>query len=84
MKIRGLEYGIAAIAVVALGVATRSPAQQDLSKVQIIPQRVAEGIYMVTGAGGNIGLSGVRQGVHEAGPVRGRGVRRSEPEEGER
>jgi glyoxylase-like metal-dependent hydrolase (beta-lactamase superfamily II) len=57
VKIRGLGYGIAAIAVVALGVAPRSPAQQDMSKVQIIPQRVAEGIYMLTGAGGNIGLS---------------------------
>jgi glyoxylase-like metal-dependent hydrolase (beta-lactamase superfamily II) len=32
-------------------------AQQDFSKVEIQSLKVAEGIYMLTGAGGNIGLS---------------------------
>jgi glyoxylase-like metal-dependent hydrolase (beta-lactamase superfamily II) len=32
-------------------------AQQDFSKVEIQSQKVAEGIYMLTGSGGNMGLS---------------------------
>jgi len=32
-------------------------AQQDFDTVQVRSQRVAEGVYMLTGAGGNIGLS---------------------------
>jgi cyclase len=31
--------------------------QQDFSKVEVKAQKVAEGIYMLTGSGGNIGLS---------------------------
>jgi len=32
-------------------------AQQDFSKVEVKAEKVAEGVYMLTGAGGNIGLS---------------------------
>jgi glyoxylase-like metal-dependent hydrolase (beta-lactamase superfamily II) len=32
-------------------------AQQDLSKVEIRPDKLSESLYMLTGAGGNIGLS---------------------------
>ncbi len=37
--------------------ANPSIAQQDLSKVEIVPTDLGSGIYMLTGAGGNIGLS---------------------------
>ena len=38
-------------------------AQQDFSKVEVTSQKVAEGVYMLTGAGGNIGLSVGDDGV---------------------
>src|SRR4029450_6235444 len=31
--------------------------QQDFSKVEVKAEKVAEGVYVLTGAGGNIGLS---------------------------
>lgn len=53
---------VAALSVVALPV-TASAAQRDFSDVEIETIQVAEGIYMLVGAGGNIGLS-----VGEDGP----------------
>jgi len=44
-----------ALAVAAL-VAAPLRAQQDFSQVQIEPVKVAEGIYMLKGSGGNVGL----------------------------
>ena len=44
-------------------VATSAFAQQDFSKVQIETIPVAEGIYMLVGSGGNIGLSVGQDGV---------------------
>jgi cyclase len=44
----------------ALAVALATPLlaqQQDFSKVEIKSEKLAEGVYMLTGAGGNIGLS---------------------------
>ena len=42
----------------ALALATPLLAQeQDFSKVEVKAEKVAEGVYMLTGAGGNIGLS---------------------------
>jgi glyoxylase-like metal-dependent hydrolase (beta-lactamase superfamily II) len=42
----------------ALGLAASAAAQQqDFSKVEVKAEKVAEGVYMLTGAGGNIGLS---------------------------
>ncbi len=45
--------------VTALVLAAAAPvaAQQDFSKVEVKTEKVAEGVYMLTGAGGNIGLS---------------------------
>jgi glyoxylase-like metal-dependent hydrolase (beta-lactamase superfamily II) len=38
-------------------------AQQDFSKVEVKAQKMAEGVYMLTGAGGNIGVSAGADGV---------------------
>lgn len=38
--------------------------QQDFSKVEVKSQRVAEGVYMLTGNGGNIGVSVGKDGVY--------------------
>jgi cyclase len=38
-------------------------AQQDLSKVEIKTEKLAEGIWMLTGSGGNIGVSAGADGV---------------------
>src|SRR5688572_20253105 len=43
--------------VFALGGPAAALAQPDFSKVEVTSQKVAEGVYMLTGAGGNIGLS---------------------------
>jgi glyoxylase-like metal-dependent hydrolase (beta-lactamase superfamily II) len=43
--------------VLLLGGPAAALAQQDFSKVEVTSQKVAEGVYMLTGAGGNIGLS---------------------------
>ena len=46
------------LAVLALAVAALpAVAQQDFSAVEIKAEKVAEGVYMLTGAGGNLGLS---------------------------
>jgi glyoxylase-like metal-dependent hydrolase (beta-lactamase superfamily II) len=44
-------------AALALVAAPALAQQQDFSKVEIKSEKVAEGVYMLTGAGGNIGLS---------------------------
>jgi glyoxylase-like metal-dependent hydrolase (beta-lactamase superfamily II) len=41
----------------ALAVAVPVAAQQDFSKVEVKAEKVADGLYMLTGSGGNIGLS---------------------------
>jgi glyoxylase-like metal-dependent hydrolase (beta-lactamase superfamily II) len=38
--------------------------QQDFSKVEVKAQKVAEGVYMLTGAGGNLGLSVGKDGAY--------------------
>ena len=38
-------------------------AQQDFSKVEIKTEKLAEGVWMLTGAGGNIGVSAGADGV---------------------
>lgn len=40
-----------------LGGGTAMAQQQDFSKVEVTSQKVADGVYMLTGAGGNIGVS---------------------------
>ena len=51
-----------AVAAAALS-ASRLGAQQDLSQVQIQTLVVADGVYMLQGAGGNIGISVGKDGV---------------------
>jgi glyoxylase-like metal-dependent hydrolase (beta-lactamase superfamily II) len=43
--------------LLALFVGLPASAQQDLSKVEIQAQKLSESVYMLTGAGGNMGLS---------------------------
>jgi glyoxylase-like metal-dependent hydrolase (beta-lactamase superfamily II) len=45
---------LGAVLLLAAGPATAQP--QDFSKVEVTSEKVAEGIYMLKGAGGNIGL----------------------------
>jgi glyoxylase-like metal-dependent hydrolase (beta-lactamase superfamily II) len=49
--------GGAVCAAVALMAASALAQQQDFSKVEVTPEKVADGVYMLKGAGGNIGLS---------------------------
>ena len=37
---------------------------QDFSKVEVKAEKVAEGVYMLTGSGGNLGLSVGRSGTY--------------------
>jgi hypothetical protein len=43
--------------VLLLGSSVAASAQQDFSKVEVTSEKLAEGVYMLQGAGGNIGLS---------------------------
>ena len=45
------------IILAVLAMALPASAQQDFSKVEIQAQKLAENLYLLTGAGGNIGLS---------------------------
>jgi glyoxylase-like metal-dependent hydrolase (beta-lactamase superfamily II) len=58
MKVRRSIGALALLAVMPLAVA-----QQDMSQVVIESQKVAEGVYMLTGAGGNIGASVGEDGI---------------------
>ncbi len=51
------------ILAAALAAALPAAAQQDFSKVEIKSEKVAEGVWMLTGAGGNIGVSAGPDGV---------------------
>jgi glyoxylase-like metal-dependent hydrolase (beta-lactamase superfamily II) len=57
MKVR-IGVGVLAMCVMPLAFA-----QQDLSKVVIESQKLAEGLYMLTGAGGNLGASVGEDGI---------------------
>ena len=52
---RGL--GLSLSVVILAGAASAAFAQQDFSKVEVTSEKLAEGVYMLKGAGGNIGLS---------------------------
>lgn len=56
-----MKAGLAA--VLAL-VAAPVLAQQDFSKVEVKAEKVAEGLYMLTGSGGNLGLSVGKSGTY--------------------
>jgi len=51
------------LVLAALLAALPGAAQQDFSKVEVKAEKLAEGVYMLTGAGGNIGVSAGADGV---------------------
>ena len=51
------------LAALAVSLAIPAAAQQDFSKVEIKAEKVADGLWMLTGAGGNIGVSAGPDGV---------------------
>jgi glyoxylase-like metal-dependent hydrolase (beta-lactamase superfamily II) len=51
------------LAALAACLALPAAAQQDFSKVEIKAEKVADGLWMLTGAGGNIGVSAGPDGV---------------------
>ncbi|HEY4646609.1 MAG TPA: MBL fold metallo-hydrolase [Steroidobacteraceae bacterium] len=58
MSLRKWTFALAGLLIAPL-----AGAQQDFSKVVIESQKVAEGVYMLTGAGGNMGASIGEDGV---------------------
>jgi len=56
-----MKAGFAAVVALA---ASPALAQQDFSKVEVKAEKVAEGLYMLTGSGGNIGLSVGKSGTY--------------------
>ena len=50
-------WGLSLSVVMLAGAASAVFAQQDFSKVEITSEKLADGVYMLKGAGGNIGLS---------------------------
>jgi cyclase len=54
---------LAACAAFVLCGSLPAAAQQDFSKVEVKTEKVAEGVFMLTGAGGNIGVSAGADGV---------------------
>ncbi len=60
MKTRVVAF---VVVLVALGVAPLA-AQEDFSAVEIKAEKVADGIYMLTGSGGNLGLSVGEDGAY--------------------
>jgi cyclase len=54
---RRVMHRMSMVACVALAAAVAHGQQQDFTKVEVTSEKVAEGVYMLKGAGGNIGLS---------------------------
>jgi cyclase len=58
------KLGLAAACVALAAYASRPAcAQQDFSKVEVKSEKLADGVFMLTGAGGNIGVSAGVDGV---------------------
>jgi cyclase len=51
------------LSLLALLLLAPAPQEQDFSKVEVKTEKLAEGIYVLTGAGGNIGVSAGADGV---------------------
>ncbi len=62
MPVRSRRLAIALFAVCLLA-ALPATAQQDFSQVEIESHPVADGVWMLTGAGGNIGVSAGEDGI---------------------
>ena len=61
--VRGTVYVALAAGVVIAALAARAPAQQDFSKVRIRAQSVGDSLWVLFGAGGNIGVCAGSDGV---------------------
>lgn len=64
----GREHSVRAVvacgvAMIVLSAAGTAPAQRDLSKVEMKTTKVAGNVYMLEGAGGNIGVSAGPDGI---------------------
>jgi glyoxylase-like metal-dependent hydrolase (beta-lactamase superfamily II) len=57
-----MKAGFAAVFVLVAAPALAQ--QQDFSKVEVKAEKVAEGVYMLTGSGGNLGLSVGKSGTY--------------------
>jgi cyclase len=57
------DFGLAALAIAALAPRPAAAQQQDFSKVEIKVEHVAGKVYMLTGSGGNIGVSVGEDGI---------------------
>jgi cyclase len=60
---RFLIHALAPAAALALAAPAAAQQQQDFSAVEVKAEKVAEGLYMLTGRGGNIGLSVGKSGA---------------------
>ncbi len=63
MNRRAVIYAITALVVLGVALAMRAPAQQDFSRVTVRTLPVADSLWMLMGAGGNIGVSAGPDGV---------------------
>ena len=63
MTLRSRSLAIPAAVLAAALLATPAAAQQDLSSVEVTAEHVAGSIHMLTGAGGNIGVSAGEDGI---------------------
>jgi len=59
-----MKCRLAAFAVMSIAALPAVAQQQDFSKVEVKAQKVTEGVYMITGSGGNIGLSVGKDGCY--------------------
>lgn len=48
----GTRFGLAASLAVSLLAAGRAVGQQDFSKVEVVAEKLGDGVWMLTGAGG--------------------------------
>lgn len=58
-----IGWGLVVSLALLLAVAGRLAAEQDFSKVEVKAEKIGEGVYMLTGAGGNLGVSAGEDGV---------------------
>lgn len=59
----GTRFGLAVSLAVSLLAAGRAAGQQDFSKVEVKAEKLGDGVWMLTGAGGNLGVSAGEDGV---------------------
>ncbi len=63
MTVPSRSLSLAAVVAAAALLAAPATAQQDLSSVEVTAQHVAGSVHMLTGAGGNIGVSAGEDGI---------------------